>query len=294
MRGTRAWGLGRGFAGALLVTTTLVSRAGRAQDLRHDPGVDATVTILGAAVFVGSEVAIRTTDPLPCRWCDRDAGGHDTLNAVDKAVRRLRWSTPQAADVISDVTAFVVTPLVAGGTDVIAARYDGRPSGAGTDLLVVAEAGVLAADANELTKLLVLRERPYIHALSAADRSERTPEADDNLSFDSGHTAESVSLAVAAGTVASMRGYRLAPLVWATALPPALVTGYLRIGADRHYFTDVLAGAISGAVAGLLVPYLFHPPVTPPSAQGGSAAAATGAGSASMGQSYVVGYSGAW
>jgi membrane-associated phospholipid phosphatase len=276
------------------VATVFQARAAPAQDLRHDPGVDATVTIAGAAAFVGSEVVIRTTDPQPCRWCDRDAAGRDTLNALDKTARRLRWSNPYAADLISDVTAFVVTPLVAAGTDVIAARYDARSSGDGTDLVVVAEAGVLAADVNELTKLLVLRERPDVHALSPEARSARTPQADDDLSFDSGHTAESVSLAVAAGTVASMRGYRLAPLVWAAALPPALVTGYLRIGADRHYFTDVLAGAVSGAVVGFLVPYVFHPAATAPSAQGASAATVSGMGGASMGQSYVLGYAGAW
>jgi membrane-associated phospholipid phosphatase len=38
----------------------------------------------------------------------------------------------------------------------------------------------------------------------------------------------------------------------------AAATGYLRIAADRHYFTDVLAGAALGAGAGLTVPYLMH------------------------------------
>jgi membrane-associated phospholipid phosphatase len=112
--------------------------------------------------------------------------------------------------------------------------------------------------------------------------------ADEDLSFYSGHTSESVSLAVAAGTVASIRHYRLAPLVWATSLPLALATGYLRIGADRHYFTDVLTGALVGAAIGFLVPYVFH--------RGNDATGATVASPTTRGStpSSVIGFSGVW
>jgi hypothetical protein len=107
---------------------------------------------------------------------------------------------------------------------------------------------------HEDVRRAIVRPRD-LHRFKAPRASER-----DDLSFYSGHTTEAVSLAVAAGTVASLRGYRLAPLVWGTSLPVALVTGYLRIAADRHYFTDVLVGAVAGAAVGFLVPYLFHRP----------------------------------
>src|SRR5262249_18375089 len=84
------------------------------------------------------------------------------------------------------------------------------------------------------------------------------PKPDDNLSFYSGHTSLAFSLAVGSGTIASMRGYPLAPVVWATGLPVALLTGYLRIGADRHYLTDVLAGALLGSAVGFVGPFVFH------------------------------------
>jgi membrane-associated phospholipid phosphatase len=257
-----------------------------AQELRYDPRVDAPVTLGGAVAFVASEAAIHGVHPAPCRWCDRDAAGNDTLNAVDRAARGLRWSRPRLADVISDLTGFVVTPLTAGGMDAVAAGHDRRSDGIGTDFLVVAEAGVLAADLNQLAKLLALRERPDVHALTPDARRARRP---DDLSFYSGHTTEAVSLAVAAGTVASLRGYRLAPLVWATALPPALVTGYLRIGADRHYFTDVLTGAAAGALIGFLVPRLFHSPSSGAVGGGGGQSA-----SAPTAQPYMLGYAAAW
>ena len=38
--------------------------------------------------------------------------------------------------------------------------------------------------------------------------------------------------------------------IWASTLSLATVTGYLRIAADKHYFTDVLVGAIIGSTVG--------------------------------------------
>jgi membrane-associated phospholipid phosphatase len=54
----------------------------------------------------------------------------------------------------------------------------------------------------------------------------------------------------------------------------AALTGYLRIAADKHYFTDVLVGAIVGSAIGVAVPYFAHRPSTdapdgPPAARGG-------------------------
>ncbi len=278
-------------AASAFVTALGLPATASAQELRYDPRLDAPVTLGGAAAFAASEAAIRGIPPAACRWCDRDAAGHDALNAVDRAARGLRWSRPRLADVISDLTGFVVTPLTAGGLDAVAAGHDRRSDGIGTDFLVVAEAGVLAADLNQLAKLLALRERPDVHALTPDARRARTPDAEDDLSFYSGHTTEAVSLAVAAGTVASLRGYRLAPLVWATALPPALVTGYLRIGADRHYLTDVMTGAATGAVIGFLVPRLFHSPSASAGAGGGAGGQPTVSPTA---QPYMLGYAAAW
>jgi membrane-associated phospholipid phosphatase len=36
--------------------------------------------------------------------------------------------------------------------------------------------------------------------------------------------------------------------------------GYLRIAADKHYFSDVMTGAIVGSAIGIGVPLLFHSP----------------------------------
>ena len=78
----------------------------------------------------------------------------------------------------------------------------------------------LTIGAAELTKRLVHRTRP---------------DGTDDLSFFSEHTA----IAAASG------GWRLS-----VSIPLTGVTGYGRMAANRHYFTDTLAGAAVGATIG--------------------------------------------
>ena len=54
---------------------------------------------------------------------------------------------------------------------------------------------------------------------------------------------------LSSGTIASLRGYSLAPLVWGSGALIALSTGYLRIAADKHYLSDVLTGLVIGGTA---------------------------------------------
>ena len=113
---------------------------------------------------------------------------------------------------------------------------------------------------NQVVKFIVGRERPFVHALPEADKPHTARPSDNNLSFFSGHTTMAFAMAASAGTVASMRRYRLAPWIWAVGIAVATVTGYLRIAADVHYASDVLTGAVVGSLAGFAVPYLFHGP----------------------------------
>src|SRR5205814_2039745 len=109
---------------------------------------------------------------------------------------------------------------------------------------------------NQIVKFEVARERPDVHH----GRAKGSPE--DNLSFFSGHTTWSFAAATASGTVASLRGYRGAPAVWAGSLAFAAFTGYLRIGADRHWLSDVVTGAAVGAIAGVVLPRLHFTAVS--------------------------------
>jgi membrane-associated phospholipid phosphatase len=241
---------------ALVTVGTARAQETASRDLRYDWGVDAPIAGGALALWFASELLKGTLAPRACRVCDRRRDGSDDLDAPDAVVRAaLRWNAPAAADVISDVTGFALAPAASLGGCEIAAAYDGRSRDAPANALVVIEAAALAADLDQIAKLLVGRQRPLAH-FRLVSVEPRNP--DDNLSFYSGHTSLAFSLAVASGTVASLRGYRLAPAVWAGSLPVAVVTGYLRIAADKHYLSDVLAGAVVGSAVGFLVPFVFH------------------------------------
>jgi membrane-associated phospholipid phosphatase len=219
--------------------------------LRWDPALDAAVTAGGAAVWIATELLKPTLAPRNCRWCDVDC--------VDAGVRgALVWRNPGAADAASNVTGFVLMPLAAIGLNALAAAHDGAAGNAGEDALLVVEAGVVAGDVTQLTKMLVGRERPFVHELPPDQKALTSHPADNNLSFFSGHTSEAFALASASGTVATMRGYRWAPIVWSVGGVVAAFTAYLRVAADKHWLTDVVVGAVVGAGIGFALPYVFH------------------------------------
>ena len=98
-------------------------------------------------------------------------------------------------------------------------------------------------------------------------------------------------LAVASGMVASMRGYRRAPVVWATGVILTLSTGYLRLAADKHYLSDVVTGTSIGSTVGFFVPYLFHAP-RPPLAAGSPPP--TGKAASALATTPLFAFSGTW
>ena len=221
--------------------------------------LDLGITFGGGALWVITEVLAPTLAPSSCRWCDRASDGTDTLNAFDASGRSLRWKNTGAADTMSTVFSFGLAPLAGFGVGALVAWHDDRLDELPADTLVVAESAMIAINLNQIAKFAVARQRPDAHARALEDPSA-APATSDNLSFFSGHATLAFALATSAGTVASMRGHRLAPVMWAAGLTLATTGAYLRIAADRHYATDVLTGAVFGSAVGFAVPYLAHRP----------------------------------
>jgi membrane-associated phospholipid phosphatase len=248
--------LGRRLAIAALLAAALASpRTARAQarDVRWTPAIDVTVTGVGAAIWIGSQALEATLAPAACRWC--------AVGSPDREIRRaLVWDSRATADTISNVVAFALMPAAIVGLDALAASHDQAGSRVGVDMGIVAETTVIAADVNAVTKVLAGRERPGVHAMTSEEKARAGHHADDDLSFFSGHATEAFALATSAGTVATLRGYRWAPVVWGAEAPLAFATAYLRIAADRHWFTDVAVGMIVGAGLGVAIPCVFHRP----------------------------------
>ena len=170
----------------------------------------------------------------------------------------LRWSDPEAANLASNVWAYALMPAASIGLLALGAHAEDRTDEMAVNALLMAESVALAGATNQAFKFAVGRERPFVHALPPEQKPLTANPADNNTSFYSSHTGFAFSLAVSAGTVASLRHYRWAPAVWAAGLVGAALVGYLRIAADKHYFTDVLTGAGAGAAFGVAVPALHR------------------------------------
>ncbi|MGB8933354.1 MAG: phosphatase PAP2 family protein [Anaeromyxobacteraceae bacterium] len=224
-----------------------MARAEGPRPLEHDLRLDLPLTLAATAAWVGSELAKDRLAPEACRFCEP--------GRLDAAVRdAVVWRNPAAARHASDALVFALVPAGMVTHQLLAARSEGDLSAGYVDVLIVAEAAALAADLNQLVKFAAGRERPFVHYGDPA----RPHEADDDLSFYSGHTSLAFALASSAGMVSTLRGYRSAPWVWGIGLSLAATAGWLRMGGDMHWFSDVLVGAAVGTAAGAGVPWLLH------------------------------------
>jgi membrane-associated phospholipid phosphatase len=225
-----------------------------------------TLDLIGTGALAVTTVVWRLLrddlEPNHCRWCDGSREGSGEVNGLDDWFRRgLKRPDTYPANLTSYILAFGAVPLAGAGLTALAAVADNRGDEAAQDILFVAEGGFTAMLLTEVLEPIALRTRPYVHSMANDDvRNAEIAKTGAFHSFPAGHVVEAFGVASAAGVVASMRGYRLAPLVWVAGILLGTATAYTRIASDRHYFTDTLAGAAIGTVAGGAVPLLFHRP----------------------------------
>jgi membrane-associated phospholipid phosphatase len=239
----------------LVLGSVSLAEAEEPRELSVNPWVSTPLVVVGATGWIGSELAKGSIVATQCRLCDRQ------LNGFDAGARdALRWGSSDVgtANAISNGLGFVGMPLLLAGGLAASSARDGAWRKIPEDLLVVVETTVLAADLNQAVKFAVQRERPFAHALPPSQKGTSSAPADENLSFYSGHTTLAFSLATSTAMVATLRGYTLAPVLWAVGLPLAAFTGYLRIAADKHYLSDVLVGALMGSAFGVAIPWIHR------------------------------------
>ena len=245
-------------ATAALLLAIAAPAGAQGRELRYELHLDAPITASAIGLVVGSELLKADLVPDHCRWCDRD-GDRDALDFLDRGARNaFRWEDRKLAAQTSDVLGFIASPILSFGGLTIAAAEDHAEKRTPVDVLIVVECVAMSAVLNQIVKFVVARERPYAHERSVSGWLEPPKKPDDNLSFWSGHTSLTFTLAAAGGAVAALGGYDHAPLVMGVSGSLALATGYLRIAADKHYFTDVLTGAVMGSAMGILLPIVFH------------------------------------
>jgi len=178
-------------------------------------------------------------DPATLNWLDRQVAGR----------YRPSWSR------WSDIGVYSLEALAAAGILI----DDGARAGL-NDLVVVAEASLMASAASGISTAVTGRPRPYMYGTEAPLAVRES--GDGGLSFFSGHT--STAFAVTTATFVTL--HRLHPddrwpwLVLAGGTLAAGFVGATRVLAGAHFPTDVLAGAAVGTAFGLLVPALHKAP----------------------------------
>ena len=97
-----------------------------------------------------------------------------------------------------------------------------------------------------VVKYTTNRQRPY------SFYNTNNSDNESYKSFFSGHTSTAFALGISTAKMLTKHTDIDHKSIWIGTLGLATATGYFRIAADKHYFTDVLTGAIVGSLIGNL------------------------------------------
>lgn len=192
---------------------------------------------------VGVARLVQDDYPSAPAWSDTNS----TDDFFYRSLRRPGCEGRKTAKFLSDVGLAGSVPLSL-VLLVAAAPRDDRDF-ADNAVLIAESAGVTML-VTEMLKLAAGRERPYSRGGSRCGEERET---DTFMSFPSGHTSLTFAAAVTASRIAHIRGYRHATAIQLVTLSTAIGTGYLRIASDRHYFSDVVVGALVGTIVSAVV-----------------------------------------
>ena len=206
-------------------------------------GITAAV---GLSWLLSETVLKPTFAAAECRWCEAPGFDISVRNA-------LVWGNTGRADLLSNINVYAVSPIVGFGL-LVASDHDAGWGRLFDDTIPVAESIMIGQALTQVIKFSVGRQRPYAHFAPAGT----APGTDDNTSFVSGHSALGFSITASAGMICHWRHYWTEPYVWGAGIALSLSTEYLRMGADKHYLTDVVAGGAVGFATGMIVPRLMR------------------------------------
>jgi membrane-associated phospholipid phosphatase len=241
-------------AAALCLASILIGRQGRADDSRParsvysiDPWIDGT--LIGAGVLA-TAIPYAFAPQLITPRCPCDPS---EVNAFDRHV--IGNSSP-FLDKTSDVTAglAIAAPLALDLLDVGASKVFVE------DAVVFSEVLALNGALVTLAKYTVQRPLPRVYA---GQDPSLTHSPAGYRSFYSGHTAVTFAVLYATAYTLDLRHDQGAwPWVGATAIGVAVAAE--RVAAGRHFYTDVMVGAVAGSAFGILIPRLHerHEPGT--------------------------------
>lgn len=229
---------GGAIRGAFLVVGLLaLPLAAQGQGERHSlRPADGVWIALGVGLYAVPHVFGINEDPASCGPCNSDE-----VPWFD------RWAISEPRPFWSHASGVTIGALaVLAGADLV---LRSNQSAGTREVVRLVQAGALALGVVELSKALVARNRPVLYTLEAPQAREKL---DSRRSWPSGHTGMGVAVATSYFLSAGRRGPSEAWRRWA-ALGAGVAVGAMRVAAGRHFPSDVLGGAVLGALSGLAV-----------------------------------------
>lgn len=124
--------------------------------------------------------------------------------------------------------------------------------------VIYTQAGLINAGLTALIKTTVRRTRPYVYQSELSLEEKMTASA--RQSFWSGHASQTATMSFL--TARMYADYhpdsKWRPVIWSAAAAVPLTTGIFRMTAGKHFPTDVIAGYLTGAAIGILLPKIHH------------------------------------
>jgi len=184
-------------------------------------------------------------------WCE--VGGFDT------AMRDLlRAGNPKPVGTVSHVFTVGLVPAVGAAALIVPAAIEGEAGEGVADAVIMVNAFLVATGPNSIAKVTARRQRPAFH-FGVEDQTEAAGHPDEEfVSFYSGDTTWAFALASSSTTLSFLRDHDWAPITGISTGVLALTGGALRVTADMHWTTDVIAGAVAGTAIGVALPLALH------------------------------------
>jgi membrane-associated phospholipid phosphatase len=211
---------------------------------------DIDFSIIGSAIVMGEAYNILNKNVIPHDTASISKLNSNQIFSIDKSLM---------ADYHSDIAEISDYMLALNMTlpFVLMADKDvgGEPLKYG---LIYLETVAITASVTGLVKNIATRTRPFVYGKNADLKMKM--EKDARLSYFSGHSSWSFASAVFISSLYA----KLNPnseyqsYVWGSTLALAATTATLRVVAGKHYFTDVLTGAVVGGFIGWFIPYLHE------------------------------------
>ena len=230
-----------------------------AHPFRARLAVDLPVIAATAAIGLASELVGKEQVWAGCGGCDPAR-----INALDRGVVGNHNPAARAYSDIGLYTAIGLPFALDLGDALIQRGRDGSATrgrhmrGWATDAVVLLETFTVNYAATNLVKFAVRRPRPYSYD---PDSEVADPTANDaRLSFFSGHASTAFAMTAAYASLFQARHPRsrwVAP-VWVIGMSLASTTAIARVAAGKHFWTDVLTGAVVGSAIGVALPALHR------------------------------------